>query len=257
VVQRIYILLFLAAFGIFVVRATEAFDLESVQGVWLFDEGDGNEVLDSSGKEHNGTITANDVKRVDGKFGDALEFFGGGKVVVPHADGFTTPTFTIMAWINVPTIPNDWSMMLVGKDGWPERNYAMYVTQASGALHFAFCAPGQQDVGNMNSNQIIADGEWHHVAMTYDLEMRRIYIDGVLDTEAASNAEPCENTVDIEIGRGPVGTMDEVLIANEAFSAGDIQRAMESGLKKFIGGGAAVSASEKLVSAWGAIKAGN
>jgi hypothetical protein len=257
VVQRIYILLFLAAFGILVVRATEAFDPESIQGVWLFDEGDGNEVLDSSGKEHHGTITANDVKRVDGKFGDALEFFGGGKVVVPHADGFTTPTFTIMAWINAPTIPNDWGMLLVGKDGWPERNYAMYITQATGGLHFAFCAPGQQDVGNMNSNQIIADGEWHHVAMTYDLEMRRIYIDGVLDTEAASNAEPCENTVDIEIGRGPVGTMDEVLIANEAFSAGDIQRAMESGLKKFIGSGAAISAPEKLASAWGAIKTGS
>jgi len=255
-VRRIHILLLLAAFGIFVVRATEAFDLESIQGVWLFDEGDGDEVMDSSGKEHHGTITADDVKRVDGKFGDALEFFGGGKVVVPHADGFTTPTFTIMAWISVPEIPNDWGMLLVGKDGWPNRNYAMFVTQASGALHFAFCAPGQQDVGNMNSNQIIADGEWHHVAMTYDMEMRRIYIDGVLDTESASNAEPCENTVDIEIGRGPVGTMDEVLIANEAFSAEDIGLAMESGLKKFISG-TAVSASGKLASVWGAIKAGN
>ena len=255
-VQRIYILLLLAAFGIFIVRATEAFDPESVQGVWLFDEGDGNEVLDSSGMEHHGTITANDVKRVDGKFGDALEFFGGGKVVVPHADGFTTPTFTIMAWINAPTIPNDWGLLLVGKDGWPDRNYAMFVTQASGALHFAFCAPGQQDVGNMNSKQVIAEGEWHHVAMTYDRERRRIYIGGVLDTEAASNAEPSENTVDIEIGRGPVGLIDEVLIANQAFSVADVGLAMEFGLKKFIGG-TAVSASEKLTSAWGAIKTGN
>ena len=252
--RRNMVLVCLAIFSMFVIVSGQAFDPESVQGAWLFDESGGDEVLDSSGKEHNGSITGNDVKWVDGKFGDALEFFGGGKVVVPHADGFTTPTFTIMAWVNVEDIPADWGMMLIGKDGWPERNYAMYVTLGTGQLHFAFCAPGKQDVGNMNSNTVIADGEWHHVAMTYDLKTRKIYIDGNLDLQNPSNEEPCENNVDIEIGRGPVGVMDEVLIANEAFSEEDIKSAMEIGLKEFLGRGAAVSASHKLISTWSSIK---
>jgi len=233
--------------------SADAFDPESIQGAWLFDEGKGNEVLDSSGKEHHGTFTANDIKWVDGKFGDALQFLGGGKVVVKHADGFTTSTFTLMAWVSVPTIPGDWGMMLVGKDGWPNRNYAMYVAQGTGQLHFAFCSPGKQDVGNINSKRVIADKEWHHVAMTYDMKMRRIYIDGILDTEAPAADKPSENNVDIEIGRGPVGTMDEVLIANQAFTEDDVNRAMVSGLLNFMNK-ADVSASNKMPGLWGILK---
>jgi len=246
----------LFGFGLFVLTTSSlmSLDLKSIQGAWLFDENKGNEVADISGNNNTGKFTANDIKWVNGKFDSALLFFGGGKVVVPHADGFTTPTFTIMAWINVPKIPPDWGMMLVGKDGWPNRNYAMYIALGTGQLHFAFCAPGQQDVGNMNSNNIVADGKWRHVAMTYDLKMRRIFIGGVLDKEGPSNAKPSENMVDIEIGRGPVGTMDEVLIANKAFSEEDIKRAVDMGLKKLIIGGAAVSASYKLTSTWGSIK---
>ena len=236
---------------IFLVGSSMAVDLESIQGAWLFDEGKGNEVLDSSGKGHNGNI-AGAVKWADGKFGSGLEFTGG-KVTVPHADEFTTPTFTIMAWINAPNIPNDWGMMLVGKDGWPDRNYAMYITQGTGQLHFAFCAQGQQDVGNLNSKTVIADGKWRHVAMTYDMKMRRIFIDGNLDIEAPGTAKPSENMVNIEIGRGPLGTMDEVLIANQAFSEEDIKSAMSNGLEKFLGG-KAVSKQGKLAITWGSIK---
>jgi len=236
-----------------IINYGNAFDPESIQGAWLFDEGKGDQVLDSSGKEHHGTITGNDVKFVEGQFGIALEFLGGGKVTVPHADGFTTPTFTIMAWVKVPKIPNDWGMMIVGKDGWPNRNYAMYVAQNTGQLHFAFCAPGKQDIGNMNSTKVIADKQWHHVVMTYDLKMRRIYIDGELDTENPSSEKPMENTVDIEIGRGLVGDIDEVLIANQAFSADDIKLAMDFGLANFLGG-KAVSQSGKMASTWGILK---
>lgn len=55
-------------------------DLEKAVGVWLFDEGGGNEVEDLSGKENTGTITG--AKRVDGKFGDGLEFDGAQSVVI-------------------------------------------------------------------------------------------------------------------------------------------------------------------------------
>ena len=231
-----------------------AFDLEAVQGAWLFDEGKGNQVLDSSGKEHPGTFSANDIKRVKGKFGEALEFSGGGRVVVPHADGFTSPNFTLMAWVNVPTVPNAY-MLIVGKDGWPNRNYAMFVASGTGQLHFAFCAQGKQDVGNFNSNKVIADGIWHHIVMTYDQKMRKIYIDGELDKEAPSTEKPSENMVDIEIGRGLVGTIDEVLIANKAFPVEDIKLALENGLEKALkGGGKAVKSQNKATTLWGNVK---
>ncbi len=247
----IYRVTFLVIFSAFMISSSGALDLESIQGVWLFNEGDGNEALDSSGKEHNGTI--NNGEWVDGKFGDALEFMGGGKVEVLHADGFTTPTFTLMAWIMIDQ-PNATWQLIVGKDGWPDRNYGMFVAKDTGVIHFAFCAPGQQDVGNFNAKTVVADGAWHHIAITYDMKMRRAYVDGNLDAENGSAAEPSESVVPVEIGRNITGIIDEVLIADQAFSEDEIKQAMELGLEVFIGGGEAVSASGKLTTAWGSIK---
>ena len=54
------------AFSVFITGSSEAFEPESILGVWLFDEGKGNELIDSSEKGHNGAIMGADVKRVDG-----------------------------------------------------------------------------------------------------------------------------------------------------------------------------------------------
>ncbi len=235
------------------IGSSEAFAPESLLGVGLFEGGNGNDVMDSSGMEHNGTFTGNDVQRVDGKFGDALEFVGGGKVDIPHADEFSTLTFTLMAWINVEEGNSQWQL-IVGKDGWPDRNYVMFVTKDTGALHYAFCAPGQADAGNFNTPTIVANGEWRHVAITYDLQMRRAYVDGVLDAENPLTVEPSASTTNLEIGRNLTGIIDEVLIANEAFSGDDIKLAMEIGLADFTAGVGVVSSADKLATTWGAIR---
>lgn len=220
-------------------------------GVWLFDEGKGDDVKDSSGKGHDGKVIGS--KWVSGKFGKALEFSAGNKVEIPHADEFIAPTFTLMTWIKIPKATGNWQL-IVGKDGWPNRNYAMFIHQNSGALHCAFCAPGQVDVGNFNTPTIVADGEWHHVAFTYDMKMcKEAYIDGNQDAVKVLAVKPFENTVPIEIGRNLAGVIDEVMIANEPFSADNIKQAMEVGLAKFISG-EAVSAFDKLAGTWGTIK---
>jgi len=246
-------LLCCVAFSVFMINLGQGFEPESIVGVWLFDEEKGNEVLDFSEKGHNGTITNVDVERADGKFGEALSFVGGGKVTIPHAEDLTTPVFTLMAWLKMDEFTNTYQL-IVGKDGWPNRNYGMFVQKDTGKLHFAFCSPVKQDAGNMNSNMVVTDGEWHHIAATYDMETEKIYIDGLLDSTKQNAMEPSESTVDVEIGRSLVGIIDEVLIANEAFELDDIAKAMEVGLKEFIGGGGAVSASGKLTSTWGAIR---
>ena len=62
----------------FVPESKAKVDLESVMGMWLFDEED-DIIIDSSGNELNGRIV-NTVEWVDGKFGTALEFKGSGFV---------------------------------------------------------------------------------------------------------------------------------------------------------------------------------
>ncbi|HIE26198.1 TPA: hypothetical protein EYP66_02805 [Candidatus Poribacteria bacterium] len=96
------------ALSIVVTNLSEAIPKpESIIGAWLFDEGKGDEVKDSSGKERNGKIIGN-AKWISGKFGKALEFTPGNKVEIPHADDFTTSTFTLMAWINIPKATGQW-----------------------------------------------------------------------------------------------------------------------------------------------------
>ena len=248
------------AFGIFLACTGEALDPESVLGVWLFDEGKGDEAIDSSAGGHVGDITGN-AKWVDGRFGKALEFLGSERVTIPHDDRLTVSTFTLMAWIKVEKATAKWQRVL-SKDGWPAtRNYLMALrTDPStvggvppGAMTFSFLGPAGEHV-SFNSPESLADGTWRHVVFTYDMKLGKAYIDGKVAAQKAATAEPVENAVDVLIGRDLTGIIDEVLIANEVFSEVEINRAMEVGLKKFLAEGTAVSALNKLTSTWGSIR---
>ena len=41
----------------------------------------------------------------------------------------------------------------------------------------------------------MTDGEWHHVAVTYDDGVGRMYVDGNMETEGALPNPPDEDTV--------------------------------------------------------------
>ena len=220
---------------------------DSVIGAWLLDAHDANEVEDISENEHHALVLGQ-ASFVDGPFGKAYEC-DGSRLFVPHDDAFITPPFTLMAWVNVPVIPNDWSMVILAKDQWPNRNYAMYVAKGVGAVHFAFGTAARQDVGNFNGATVIADGTWHHVAMTYDMEMRRIYVDGVLDAEKPSTAAPGNPGSPVVIGKLAGGMIDEALIANEALTQDEIAGAMEQGIQALLGG-RSVDADGKLATRW-------
>ena len=51
-------------------------DPETIVGIWLFDEDEGNVAEDSSGNGHDGQIS--NAEWTDGEFGSALEFSGSG-----------------------------------------------------------------------------------------------------------------------------------------------------------------------------------
>ena len=228
---------------------------DAILGIWLFDADAAKTVTDSSGNGHDGQIFGN-PKVEDGAFGKALSFNGGAdKIEIPHDDSFVTPTFTVMAWINVDSPAGGWRL-IVGKDAWPDRNYGLFVHQNSGALHCAFGSPAQQDVGNFDSVGLITDGEWHHVAFTYDLKMGRAYIDGEVDKEKATNAEPGKPQVPVVIGRPPyIGLIDEVLIADVAFEPEDVKLIAEKGVAEALEIVQSVNAQGKLATTWGEAKA--
>ena len=104
----------------------------------------------------------------------------------------------------------------------------------------------------------VDDEQWHHVAVTYDMEFQRIYVDGVLDIQKEFNAKPDTNTDPLLIGRVHgadfmEGSLDELIILNVPLEEEDIMRLM-GGLEPIIKG-AAVNSSGKLIAIWGKLKA--
>ena len=249
----IQLLIALFCFG-FTVSVDAKIDEGTILGIWLFDEDIDKTVKDASGNGHDGQVFGK-PKVVDGKFGKALSFSGvGDQIQIPHDDAFTTPTFTLMAWVNVEDLATGWRM-IVGKDAWPDRNYAMFVHQNNGRLHCAFGTPVLQNRGNFNSKGVIVDGTWHHVAFTYDKKVRRAYVDGELDTEVPLDIDPGTPQVPVIISRPPFkGLIDEVYVGNAAVEPEDVKTAAEKGLVETLRLTRDVELQGKLATRWGQIK---
>ena len=85
-------------------------DPETAVGVWLFDEGAGNDTKDSSGKGHDGQITG--AKWKNGKFGKGLEFNGGQWVEIKSTPELQAgKQLTMMAWVYATKI-DDWRQLI-------------------------------------------------------------------------------------------------------------------------------------------------
>jgi len=143
---------------------------------WHMDAGQGNVVADTSGHARHGTIIR--ATWTDGILGGVLEFDGAAHVEAPNVP---TSEFTLEAWVNVPTAPNDYAVIL-----------EKWLTGQGGAWILSV-QPGlgpQIDWGVPNagiatdSTVPIELNRWHYLAATvsYDAITNRstatTYIDG-------------------------------------------------------------------------------
>ena len=129
-------------------------------GQWLFDKGNGDIAVDSSGNGNDGTI--NNAKWVDGKFGEALEFTGSNSnVEVPHDAALTVEEFTLMAWMKVPKFTGTWQTLVTQNTAGPTRNYGLFINDGSGLIHYSFTAGNAWQSFNAKTN--VVNGEWRHI----------------------------------------------------------------------------------------------
>jgi hypothetical protein len=228
-------------------------DPNTVVGIWLLDEGSGKEAKDASGRGHNGEIIG-DVIWVDGKFRTALEFPG---TLTDCVEIESTPELqitdeiTLMGWINTTVTP---SADIVGKDDGTDRNYNIHVAD-SGKI---FLNSGGEKCPLPGTTSVI-DGQWHHVAGTWDGDTVRIYVDGVEEASSSFAGPIATSDVPVKIGlRGNgegvdrifTGVIDEVAIFNVALSEEDIQNLMVNGLEQL----APVEPHGSMATTWGQLK---
>ena len=228
-------------------------DPDSIAGLWLFDEGKGNETEDSSGNGYHGELEG-DSEWVDGQFGKALEFKGADYVELrDSAPGLPfggTDPFTITAWVK-----NQGGGTVVGK--FNGGVIGAYIFQVGGGGTVTF----HREVApwGLSGTKALPFGDFGHAAVTYDGKTMKIYVDGELDVEQDRPAQNTDTATPVLIGARYTGgtpsnffrgALDEVALFNVALTEEQIAEVMKGlSLEK------AVSASGKLASMWGEIKA--
>jgi hypothetical protein len=225
-------------------------DPQTIAGLWLFDEGTGDTIKDSSSNGHNGKLIGN-PKFENGKFGKALSFDGVDDYVnMPFEGSLEIATqITLQAWINHNC--TDWAQIITREGMW-DVGCIGYVMDLTNAQHLRFQLKGVTSEWTVG-NSVIPKNQWVHVACTWDGTTKKLYVDGKLDGSANATGEICDGErKELHIGKGwdPFykGLMDNVAIFNVALTEEQIIETM-AGLKA-----AAVAPQEKLTTTWAGLK---
>jgi hypothetical protein len=192
--------------------------------------GDPN-IIDASGSGHDGTVIGV-VSLVTGHDGTgyAIEFdgLGGGYVDLgtwDPTDG--TGALTVAAWMKWAG-PNDgWQGVVAKRDAWSDTDTHWYIelNNTSGNIGFARF-DSYPWFGDYN---IPLEGEWMHLAVTFDGTNTNMYIRGkqVGDTSTEFSLGPKAdaqlNIGSVDGGGNPFnGAIDEVYLYNRALSASEV-----------------------------------
>ncbi len=252
------------AFGL-IGSSNAAINFDSATAIWLFDEGNGDEIKDFTGKGNDGELN-DGVEWVDGKFGTALMFDGQtGTVEINTPVNLVDPDFTIMLWVNPGDTQARDHCDILSNHGEPPG--AGYCIEQNGSdtnkFYFDFNAEGTWQSGwnipGAPLTQMEAD-TWQHFAVVRKANVLTHYLNGEEteskdDISEAAVTESPKNLLLSNFGWGTIerqfnGIMDDLAIFNEALTVNDIKSVMNSGLV----GAMAVSPSQKSTTCWSVIK---
>jgi hypothetical protein len=144
---------------------------------WGLDNGSGDTAVDRVGG-HNGKLVEGPTWTSEGRVRGALEFDGSDDMVVtefaPQMDGDTA--FTIAAWIKTDkSIGAIFGRTAKNQPDWPAGSKVFFIS-SQGRLRY--------DVGfvsGVDGKSKVADGQWHHVAVTKEGNAYTFYVDGEAD----------------------------------------------------------------------------
>ncbi len=207
-------------------------ELAGLVGWWKLDETEGTATADNSGNNHNGTLIGG-AKWAPGKIGGAIDLDGkSGFVRIADKSAFNIAgQVTIASWVNIRSVPSEYMAIVTKGDS----SWRLSTAQQQRKFH---CSVN-------NYNNIVLDGstevpanEWHHVAMVYNNEEVRLYVDGRLDAEKPWKDGIALNDFDVLIGENAEqkgrffdGLIDDVRIYNYALKDSDIMALFNEGAK--------------------------
>ena len=237
-----------------------AIDLENIVGMWLFDEGEDEMIVgDSSENGHDGTITG-PPEWVEGKFGDALNIGAGNFVRVPNSEDLSLKTFTVTAWLSTES-GGGWIGVISKSHTNETRNYTIYLYENTVTASISIGNEAAGAWSDKTGTTKIDDGEWHHVAISFDEKTKvgRVFTDGVQEGQYTVAHDIPQNDADLVFAAwhhaggngGYIGLLDEIAVFNVALEEADIKEIMQNGLSALV---SPVEPKDKLAARWGEIK---
>lgn len=229
-------------------------NMDGVVAMWLLDEGDGDQISDTSDNGHNGRFVGGNVKWAGGKFGRALEF-------------------TQRGWVemNAPVVVDsvDWSMGCWAKPRDSQKNWANILSSHNALRGISF----EQHDNNVNRMGVaMGDGEtwggagfvklkaeqWNHMVFTRKKRIGTWYLNGRMDNvKQLDSANPVvASPSNFRIGNWVLGSrawngiVDEAFIFERALSQEEIRTIMNHGLER----ARPVKPNDRVAISWGKIK---
>ena len=248
----------------------------TIQGMWTFEEGNGDTVKDLSGNGSDGIITG-DLKWVDAKFGGGIEFSGvdaqnhirigtkGDADSLAALNFKDSKGFSVHAWIFATIPPNGkcvvwkgigcstWSQYLLGTGA--HENPGGRINRAS--FHYRLnSAPEKHEA----LGEPLPVNEWIHLVGVWDGTKIYIYVNGELQNSANAVGQPWDSPEPVYIGmdtgcnagKGRChfgGIIDEIVMFNVPLTEDEV-KSLGNGIE----GVFAVDAAGKTATTWGRLK---
>ena len=174
-----------AAIEVYASKQVVPIDPTNLVGHWTFDElttaAVGSSVKDYSGADRNGTIKAGHstlgsvvpVLTTDryGVEGKALALDKGANVEIPYNTALNPATISISAWVKLNATRNN---RFVGLHSWV--GYKFEIQDGNRLFGTIGHSGGSYD---RDINEVLNQGEWYHVVMTFVAGSMKFYVNGV------------------------------------------------------------------------------
>ncbi|MBW2509387.1 MAG: LamG domain-containing protein [Deltaproteobacteria bacterium] len=209
-------------------------------GAWGFEETSGDQVLDSTYGNHDGTLADGATRSPNGVFGRALETNGQAGHVSLRTMDADAAGLTIMAWINADDFGVADARIISKSNGSAEQDHLWMLSTVSGPrLRFRLKTDGNTST-LVGTDATLAAGTWIHAAATYDGSTMKLFQDGVLvGSLPKAGLIDRDLLVPVWIGANPGapgqvfdGRIDEVQVFNRALSPTEIANAMATPLPR-------------------------
>lgn len=199
---------------------------------WLFNEGAGATVSDSSENGRTGTLQGA-PSWVAGKFGSTLEYDGADDRVDSSSPVISSVPVSASLWFRVDELPSaraeDGTLLIQRTVGIPYQSFRALIEDAGDKLHLLIYNSSGINTATTVSDQAVQAGVWYHVVFILDSNCdTRMYLNGIRqnDTDNSGSFYNANDVLRLGSRTGTTddfkGKIDHVMVFNRVLSDSEV-----------------------------------